>query len=59
MQNRYQYSSALPSLEHLLDLIQLFLVLLMFVVKLPHHVFVVLLKDHASLSIMLVKQIIR
>jgi hypothetical protein len=49
----------LPSLEHLLDLIQLVLVLLMFVVKLPHHVFVVLLKGHASLSIVLVKQIIR
>jgi hypothetical protein len=49
----------LPSLEHLLDLIQLVLVLLMFVVKLPHHVFVILLKDHASLPIVLVKQIIR
>jgi hypothetical protein len=28
-------------------------------VKLSHHVFVILLKGHASLTIMLVKQIIR
>lgn len=41
-----------PSLEHLLDLIQLILVLLMFLVKLPHHVFIVLFKGHASLTIL-------
>jgi hypothetical protein len=28
-------------------------------IKLSHHVFVVLLKGHASLAVMLVKQIIR
>lgn len=61
MQNRYQCSAAAcaVSLEHLFDLIQLVLVLLMFMIKLPHHVFVVLLKGHTSLTIIVVKQIIR
>ena len=42
----------MPSLEHLLDLIQLILVLLVFLVKLAHHVFIVLFKCHASLAIL-------
>ena len=42
----------LQSLEHLLYLVQLILVLFVFLVKLPHHVLVFLLKDHASLTIM-------
>ena len=55
MQNRYQNSAASAvSLEHLLDLIQLVLVLLMFMIKLSHHVFIVFLKGHASLTIILV-----